>query len=182
MSGSQSSEPEYGSNSMAAELVGEIRAAAQRLAVTTGKMVAYTGRGTFAREAVDATAIATRTVEAMRSIAPAGADFRLLAEPGAPTVRGDPEQMRQLVLNLVVNAAESLPREGGRVTIRLRPFDLERPAVDPVVARSAGRRACASCCRSAAAEAAPRFRPCPGARHLHEVRRRAAPPSDRMRP
>ncbi|MGZ4359819.1 MAG: ATP-binding protein [Gaiellaceae bacterium] len=117
----------------AAELLAEIRRAAERLASLTEKMVAYTGRGTFARDKVDAVQVVTGAVEAMRSTAPRGADFALEVDRDSPAVRGDSEQIRQLVLNLLVNAAESLPKQGGVVTVRLRPFELERPLVDPLV-------------------------------------------------
>lgn len=40
-------------------------------------------------------------------------------EVGLPEVRIDPQQVRQVVLNLVTNAADALP-SGGRVTIRAR--------------------------------------------------------------
>ena len=38
----------------------------------------------------------------------------------APQVRGDPEKLQQLFLNLLLNAADAMP-EGGTISVRLRP-------------------------------------------------------------
>ncbi len=45
-------------------------------------------------------------------------------------MRGDPEQIRQLLMNLVVNAAEALPKDGGVVEVRVEPSELRDPVVD----------------------------------------------------
>ena len=43
-------------------------------------------------------------------------DFRLVPEPGLPVVRIDPEQLRQVVINLVQNAVQAM-EGGGRLVV-----------------------------------------------------------------
>ncbi len=55
--------------------------------------------------------------------------FRIDLAPGLPPVRGDPQQLEQVVVNLVTNALEALPEPSRGVTVSTR-FD---PAVPGVV-------------------------------------------------
>ena len=47
-------------------------------------------------------------------------DFRVDLSDGLPALQGDVQQIEQVVVNLVTNALEALPEEGGRVTVATR--------------------------------------------------------------
>ena len=47
-------------------------------------------------------------------------DFRVDLSEGLPTLQGDAQQIEQVVVNLVTNALEALPEEGGQVTVATR--------------------------------------------------------------
>ena len=47
-------------------------------------------------------------------------DFQVDLSDGLPALQGDVQQIEQVVVNLVTNALEALPEEGGRVTVSTR--------------------------------------------------------------
>ncbi len=61
-----------------------------------------------------------------------GITLRVDTEPDMPTIRGDADQHRQLLINLILNAMEASP-SGGEILVRVRRIDTSREA-----ARSAG--------------------------------------------
>jgi signal transduction histidine kinase len=77
-------------------------------------------------EPLDSVAIAQEVVDAARAHLPAGVSVAL--EPAAEQLQaiGDPEKVRQVLLNLVENAVKYSP-DGGRINVRLTPdYDFVR--------------------------------------------------------
>jgi PAS domain S-box-containing protein len=70
----------------------------------------------LAREPLDAGRVAEETVEAMRSRLPDGAPLSLDVEPDVPLAAGDPDKLRQILVNLVDNAIKYSP-EGTPVEV-----------------------------------------------------------------
>lgn len=61
----------------------------------------------------------------------AGVSFRVVAEPGTPTARGDASAVMQILLNLLLNAADaSASRDAPRVELRVRGAAVARRAGD----------------------------------------------------
>jgi hemerythrin-like metal-binding protein len=95
-----------------------------RLVVRAGEQVAriltFAGRGGTRMQVLEL----NRQVEAMagllRSTLQAGTDLRLDLGADLPPVMGDPSQIQQVILNLVLNASEALGREGGFITLDTR--------------------------------------------------------------
>lgn len=56
--------------------------------------------------------------------------FEPAFEPGVPAVRGQPDQLRQAFLNVLINARQAMPKEGG--TVRIEARRLAKRASAPV--------------------------------------------------
>ncbi len=94
-----------------------IHRAAKRAAALTNQMLAYAGQKPLRVELVDLTAI----VEDMRDLALTSltgkARIDLNLETDLPLVEGESAQLSQVVMNLISNAAESLPEGHGQLSI-----------------------------------------------------------------
>lgn len=69
-------------------------------------------------EHVDAVALVADVLAAARAVADHRSTFELVAPPGLPLLTGDREKLRQVVTNLVANAAKYSPA-GGRIEVEL---------------------------------------------------------------
>ncbi|HEY3282889.1 MAG TPA: PAS domain-containing protein [Armatimonadota bacterium] len=95
-----------------------IETAGQRAAELTNQMLAYSGRGRFVSERLDLSEIAREMVHLMGAAIPKKAELRLRLVEGLPPVEVDVAQVRQVAMNLITNASEALPEEGGVVELR----------------------------------------------------------------
>jgi PAS domain S-box-containing protein len=85
-----------------------IELAAKRAADLCRQMLAYAGKAAFAREAVDLSVLVAEMSSILEvPVARKATLVRKLAQ-GLPTVLGDATQIRQIVMNLVLNAAEAM--------------------------------------------------------------------------
>jgi PAS domain S-box-containing protein len=115
----------------------DIRNAGERAAALTGQLLAFSRRNVLQPKVLDLNAV-VRGMEALlrRTL---GEDVALsidLEEPLGP-IRADPSQMEQVLLNLVVNARDSMPR-GGRLAIRTFDRRLDETFVSSHLGASAG--------------------------------------------
>jgi signal transduction histidine kinase len=78
----------------------------------------------MATEPVDVVALAADVLATMRAVADDRLTFELVARPDLPPLAGDREKLRQVVTNLVANAAKYSPA-GGRIEVELKPCDGE---------------------------------------------------------
>jgi PAS domain S-box-containing protein len=91
-----------------------IRGAAMRAADLCQKLLAYAGKGRLLVGEVDLNLIVRQTVEGMTAQVP----VEFSSDTSPALTRGDAEQLRQLVSNIVVNAVEASRDEKVRVDIR----------------------------------------------------------------
>lgn len=112
------------------EMVNNIRDSATRAAELTGQMLAYSGRGAFVVGMVDLSG-AVREVMPL-ALTGVSRDLTLDADLAAklPPVRGDESQLRQVVMNLISNAAESTPDGRGSVLVRTGTCSVDRAWLD----------------------------------------------------
>jgi PAS domain S-box-containing protein len=99
------------------ELARQIQDAAERAAVLTRQMLAYSGRGRFVVEPVDLAAEIDQILELLKSSVPKQVELVVHSSGGIPRVEMDRSQFQQLVINLVTNGAEAIRANSGTVTV-----------------------------------------------------------------
>ncbi len=95
-----------------------IEVSAERAADLCRQMLAYSGKGRFLVRAVEINEMARGTLALARNSVSKKAELVFQAGEPGPRVRGDTLQLRQVLLNLLLNAAEALPEGGGQVVVR----------------------------------------------------------------
>ncbi len=103
------------------ECLVEVQRAGERAAGLVRQILAFAGRERIDCERVDLRAIVDDTLELLRHSLPARAKIDWSAPLDPAYVDGDATQLRQVLMNLVTNACEALPPEGGLVTVRVTP-------------------------------------------------------------
>jgi signal transduction histidine kinase len=107
--------------SPAVSMIEQVIEASERAAHLTRQMLAYAGKGRFLVERVDLSVLVQEISHLIKSSIPQNATIRLDLADGLPCVEGDSSQLQQLIMNLVINAAEAIPEErSGSVAVRTR--------------------------------------------------------------
>lgn len=95
----------------------EAELAAQRAADLTRQMLAYSGRGAFVVDVIDLNATIREVQSLLSTVVSKKAALNIALGTNLPLVRGDATQIRQVLMNLVMNASDAL--EGGPGSIRV---------------------------------------------------------------
>ena len=104
----------------------QIEAAAARASELTNQMLVYSGKARFKLGPVDINALVREMTGLLE--AAIGKRSRFSFHPGEhlPLVVGDREQLKQVILNLVTNAAEAQHSDAGMVTLRTGVTNADR--------------------------------------------------------
>jgi two-component system cell cycle sensor histidine kinase/response regulator CckA len=96
--------------------VNEIRKAADRAASLTRQLLAFSRRQVLTPQVIDLNSVVANMHNMLRRLI--GEDIELVNVPGEDlgSVRVDPGQIEQVILNLIVNARDAMP-QGGKITI-----------------------------------------------------------------
>ena len=110
--------------SPAREKLARIETAARRGSELARQMLAYAGRERVVLEPLDLNAIVAEMRELLRVSMGRAVRVTYDLPPDLPPIEADPTQVRQVVMNLVINAAESLGERGGTIAVRTGVVDL----------------------------------------------------------
>jgi len=114
-------------DSPARPFISGIEQATQQAAQLTQQMLAYVGCGHALLEAVHLDAIVGQMTTLLEAVVSKKASFRLELAPAV--VEADTAQMRQVIMNLITNAADSLGERAGQIVIRTGTREVERDAL-----------------------------------------------------
>jgi len=95
----------------------DIVTAARRAADLCRQMLAYAGKASIALERVELRDLVEEMAHLLKTATSKKAILNLNLERGLPPIEGDPSQIRQIVLNLIINASEAIGDRSGVITV-----------------------------------------------------------------
>jgi PAS domain S-box-containing protein len=99
--------------------------ASERAAHLTRQMLAYARKGNFIVVPVDLSEMVMKTTQFINASVPKSVQVQFQLASGLPTVQADPGGIQQVVMNLIINAAEAVGEKSGRVMVRTRAERIE---------------------------------------------------------
>jgi PAS domain S-box-containing protein len=94
----------------------EVKKAGDRATSLTRQLLAFSRKQVMQPEILNLDSVVTEMEKMLRRVIGENIDLRAVLEPTLGTVKADPGQVEQIIMNLVVNARDSMP-SGGKVTI-----------------------------------------------------------------
>ena len=110
----------------------DIVSSGQRAADLTRQLLAYAGKGRFLVESLDLSAVVQDMLPLIRASLPKKAGLAVDLCGDLPHVEADRNQIQQVILNLAINAGESLAEAQGEVAIRTCTQSLSAPEASAV--------------------------------------------------
>jgi PAS domain S-box-containing protein len=91
--------------------------ASEKAADLTHQLLAYAGQGKFIVTRLDLSALIRDMLNLLQTFIPKPVELQLALEPDLPWIEADASQIRQIVMNLVINGAESMDPQGGSLRV-----------------------------------------------------------------
>ena len=96
----------------------DVVSAGQRLSDLTHQLLAYAGRGNPSTSALNLSELVREISPLIQTSIPKNVQLRLQLHDCLPMIEADPSQIQQIVMNLIINAAEAIPAsEAGSVLV-----------------------------------------------------------------
>ena len=109
----------------------EIELASTKAASLTRQMLAYAGRGHVEIDRLQVSTIIRDIERLVRSVISKNVELRIDLTDDLPHIKADAGQMQQVMMNLVINAAEAIPEEcQGTVCVRAYTQFLDEAAIE----------------------------------------------------
>lgn len=117
---------EVPADSPAREIIQHIEQAAQRAAELTNQMLAYAGRSLFIRKTLNVNALLEEIMPLLPMTLTAQTHLEYAATPNLPPIQGDAIQLREVVMNLVMNAVDAIGAQPGVLKLRAGLIDADK--------------------------------------------------------
>jgi two-component system CheB/CheR fusion protein len=109
-------------------ILADVLAASESAADLTRQLLAYAGKGRFVIEPIQLSATVKSVSHMVQSSIPPNVDLHLNVDSVLPPIDADKTQIHQIVMNLLINAAEAIPAgRNGKVTVTTTTVDLSQP-------------------------------------------------------
>jgi signal transduction histidine kinase/CheY-like chemotaxis protein len=108
---------ELGPAHPANEYLADVERGAERASELTRQLLAYAGKGTVEVSELDLSRLAREVVELVGVTISKQIELQCGSAPELPAVTGDASQLRQVVMNLVLNAADAIGDQEGSVRV-----------------------------------------------------------------
>lgn len=112
------------------EYVDDIRTSAKRAADLCHQLLAYSGKGKFVIGPMDLNDLVREMVQLLEMSISKRTPLECELAPNLPLIEADATQLRQIVMNLITNASESMDDNGGVVSIRTSAVECRRDYLD----------------------------------------------------
>jgi PAS domain S-box-containing protein len=110
------------------EHAADVETAAHRAAELCRQMLAYSGRGRLKVGRLDLDELVRETAHLLRISMAKSTRLELVLQAKGATIEGDPSQLQQVIMNLVLNASEACEGKQGLVTITTGRESVKRTA------------------------------------------------------
>lgn len=113
-----------------AALLEEVELGARRAADLTKQMLDYAGQGRSRIESVELPAVVREMAKLVKALIPKLVVLHHHVQEGLPQIDADPTQLRQVILNLITNAAEAIGQRSGRIVVSVEQHYLSQAELD----------------------------------------------------
>ena len=100
---------------------------ARRAAELCHQLLAYAGKGSFTTEPINLNEIVTETTRLLELSIGEHAQLEFTLAPTLPRNQADPSQIRQVIMNLIINASEALAGHPGTIRLTTSVITLQPP-------------------------------------------------------
>jgi PAS domain S-box-containing protein len=104
--------------------------AIERAAELIRQILAYSGKGKFQVQDLDLTAEIQTYSAHLYAAMPPNVELTIDVPSKPVTIKGDPDQIRQMIMNLILNARDAIGQGRGNVRLSLSSLQLEKAALD----------------------------------------------------
>lgn len=116
---------ELPANSGVAQTIREIQTATLRAADLVKQLLAYAGKGAVTVESVDLGAIIREMTRLVSVSIHKEITVDISLDPNVPPIDGDPTQIRQVIMNLIINASDAIGKKTGRISVKTGAMDCD---------------------------------------------------------
>jgi PAS domain S-box-containing protein len=110
---------------MSGKLLTEIDNAAQRAAELCRQMLAYAGKSLITMKRINMTELVTDLINMLKVTIKQNVAITSDLSGNLPSTLGDASQLRQVVMNLIINASEAFDEEQGEIHVTLTMIEIE---------------------------------------------------------
>jgi CheY-like chemotaxis protein len=109
----------------AEEFIPGIEKAAERAAALCRQMLAYAGKATISQSQVDMTVLVDEMVKMLKATISRNVVITTSLSSDIPRITGDVSQLRQVAMNLIINASEAIGTEQGVIFVSLTRSEIK---------------------------------------------------------